>query len=147
MEEFVYPKSVRDVAGHVIIARHYYGTLVRELFLVAGVLILVGLPVFSGRLNIPVLASILGVIVIASLAGLTSRKQRFVVGLDAGASLIGLLVYEVAAVTVYQNLGATDSFFWFNQILAILFFFIFYFAVKTFRGMVIEHIVPEEEEK
>lgn len=146
MNEFEYPKSVRDVAGHIVVARHYYGTLVRELFLVAGVLMLVGLPFFSDHLNVPVLLSVLGVVIIASLAGLTSRKQRFVVGLDAGAALIGLFTFEIAAVHVFQNFGG-DSFFWFNQILAILFFFIFYFAVKTFRAMAIEHTVPEEEEK
>jgi uncharacterized membrane protein YhhN len=111
---------------------HYHGDRIRVLFLVSGIVMLVGLPVFQQKIPFPVSLSVIAVVLLAFLAGLTNPKQVWFSFLDTAASLIGFLVFEYYAITNSSNL--LDNFFLINQLLALFFFVAFYFSVKTLRG-------------
>ena len=116
---------------------HYYGHIVRGLFLAAGVIMLITLATLKHVLPAGTFFVIFAILVIDLFAGLTNPTQRWVAMLDMLISLVGLTTFEYHAVIGYTNLG--DALFWVNQSLAIIFFFAFYFATKTLRGMFSSH--------
>src|SRR3989344_1598200 len=69
------------------------------------------------------------------IAGLTNPLQKWVMALNTGISLIGLITFEYHAVTGYDNLR--DPLFWINQGLAFIFFFALYYSTKTVRGAIL----------
>jgi hypothetical protein len=117
---------------------HYYGDIVRRLFLAAGVMILLALPFAATRVPWP--ATILLLVALAStvVAGLTNPKQIWVMWLNVLTALIGILAFEGHAIIRAGN----DSVwvFVFDQALALLFFFALYYSIKTLRGWA----VPDE---
>lgn len=117
---------------------HYYGDTVRRLFFAAGIFLLFGFPFFRSLMNIPMFLPIVFVVVIDFLAGFTSPKQWWVMIVDMIMAFFGIVAFETAATVRYAAAGADDLFFWFNQTLAILFFIVLYYCVKTFRSTVFE---------
>jgi hypothetical protein len=111
---------------------HYYGHIVRRLFLAGGVIMLITLATLKHVLPIGTFVVILAILVIGLFAGLTNPIQRWVAVLDMLISLIALTTFEYHAVIGYTDLG--DVLFWLNQLLSVVFFFAFYFATKTLRG-------------
>lgn len=116
---------------------HYYGDMVRRLFILAGVVILVMLPVLQSALSVPLLATILAVIVIAFFAGFTNPLQKSVAFFNILISAGGLILFEYQAVLSYVPEKITFLF-GTHQLLAIIFFFALYYSVKTLRGMMLE---------
>lgn len=114
---------------------HYYGDNVRRMFLSAGVIMLVGLPFFADKLELTVFAATLGIVIIGIFAGLTSPRQRSIMIFDTCVAAAASIVFELYAIDEYRRTGSIDAYFFFNQILAILFFVALYFSVKTFRSM------------
>ena len=111
---------------------HYYGDVVRKLFIAAGVLMLLSLPFFQLLIPVPAFFSILAVLVLVLCAGLIAPSEKWTMILDmvmAGASLI---VFEYYAVVSYR--ASSISFFIGNEVLAVIFLIAFYYAVKTVRG-------------
>lgn len=120
-------------------APHYYGNYIRVIFFVIGLLMLFCLPFFSKEITIGPFLSILGVIVINLLAGMTNRKQKVMMFFDIIVSLIGTLFFELIAFFRFDRYGNIfDAYFWFNEIVALLFFITLYLGIKTFRGMITE---------
>ena len=115
--------------------RHYHGGVVRRLFLVAGVIMIVTLPLVSERISIPLFtASLFTVLVIGVGAGFLSPRQRWVIIADLLISALAFIVFAFAALDAYFAASAASFFFWVNQTLALVFFFALYFASKTLRG-------------
>lgn len=119
---------------------HYYGDVIRRLFLVAGIIILITLPFFSALIPFPVVISAIGVLIIGFVAGMTSPRQSWVIILNLIVSIAGLILFEYYAVGAYYiqpHTQETNLFFWTNEILALLFFFTLYYSGKTLRGHIL----------
>jgi hypothetical protein len=111
---------------------HYYGDQIRVLFVIAGILMLLGLPLFQDKIPFSVWFSVGAIIVLIFLAGLTNPKQVWVSFLNTAASLIGFAVFEYYALT--NSISLFEGFFLVNQLLAIIFLIAFYLSSKTLRG-------------
>lgn len=113
---------------------HYYGDVVRRLFMFAGIIILVALPVFENFLPIPTLFSIFIIILLIVFAAMTNPLLRIVNRINVGSGIAGLALFEYFAVMSFRagdlDLAAV------HQVLAFVFFFALYLSMKTFRAMV-----------
>ena len=114
---------------------HYYGDIVRKLFLLGGLIMLLALPFFNQFLPVPAFVSMLAVLVIGVIAGFTNPLQRWVMLIDIIVSLIGLAAFEYHAISQYNDIPIL--LFGIDQLLAIIFFFALYFSTKTLRGVTI----------
>ena len=119
---------------------HYYGDVGRLFFLLAGIIILLGLPILSQTLSIPAYIAIVSVLAVVFVAGITNPAQKWVSVLDAMVSVVGFIFFEYYAVKVYSE-GSIYYIYLINQLIAIVFILAFYFAVKTVRGF----LVPEKK--
>ena len=115
-----------------MIRSHYYGDTVRQLLIVAGLLMLASGPFFRSALPVPALVSVLAVLVVVLAAGLINPQQRWTITLTTIISLFGFLVFEYYAMMSYDS--GPQTFFWINQTLAILFFLALYLSTKTLRS-------------
>lgn len=115
---------------------HYYGDIVRRIFVGVGITMGVCLPFFQNEINLPVYLSILAIVVIVFLAGWENPRNRFIIILNTIVSVVGCAVFEYTAVSYYLQVQRADvPFFWINQVLALAFFVAIYFSSKTVRGV------------
>lgn len=121
------PKGIQHMA-------HYYGDIVRKLFVVGGVIMVLALPFYPALLPIPTFFSVLLIVVIAVAAGLTNPTQSAVMAFNTGVALVALIVFEYRAVTAY---GEEPVLFLIAQSLALIFFVATYFSTKTVRGSMV----------
>ncbi len=124
---------------------HYYGDVVRQVLFAIGIIMLVGLPIFSDRINFSAFFLLLVILGVNLFAGFTNPKQTISIWGDFFISFTGLIFFELIAFFyfgVYHTVA--DLYFWFNQSLAILFFISLYFSVKTLRGMMIPPVDEED---
>ena len=119
---------------------HYYGDISRIFFLLAGIIMLLGLPILNQTISVPAYISILFVLSVVFIAGIANPAQRMLSVLDLIVSLVGFIVFEYYSVKVFAE-GSIYFIYLINQAIAILFLLAFYFAVKTVRGF----IVPEKK--
>jgi hypothetical protein len=112
---------------------HYYGDIVRRLFLIAAFVMAATLPYFSPLIDKPLLMSIVGILVLAVAAGLSSPAYSLTSLLNALVALGAMVVFETYAVQSFTESG-TDVFFLINQGLALIFLVAFYFGIKTLRS-------------
>lgn len=118
------------------IAIHYYGDEIRKVFLAIGVIMLLGLPYFSKNINVGGFISVFGIVAVNLFAGMTSPRRKSIVLFDALIALIGTSFFELTAFFRFDFIGNIfDGYFWFNEIIAILFFVALYLSTKTLRGM------------
>lgn len=111
---------------------HYYGTIVRQLFLIGGILMLLTLPFFQNLLPVPSFISVLAILLIGIAAGFTSPRNAFVMILNLGISLVAFVAFEYRAVVTYSI--PLEPLFLANQFLAAVFFFALYYSAKTVRA-------------
>jgi hypothetical protein len=100
---------------------HYYGDIVRRLFLTAGVIMLITLPVLTTLLPVQSYVSLL-----------------IIIAMNTVISAVGMFFYEYYAVTGYFLPEGTPHgtlFTLTNQVLAIIFFFAIYYSSKSVRGI------------
>ena len=121
-----------------LLTKHYYGDVVRFLFLAAAVIMLVTLPFLNPNLPVPLIFSILIILSIGLVAGVTNPLQKSTSFITTGISAIALIVFEYYAVTTYINTSYTNILFIVNQILALIFLFALYYSTKTLRAKLIE---------
>jgi hypothetical protein len=126
-----------NIVIHRLRVPHYYGDIVRALFLVAAVVMVVGLPAVSNSLNIPTAFSVAGMLVLGLAAGFTNPKQKWDAAVNVGIAAVGFFVFESYAVSSYQA-HVVDKFFMSNLVLGFLFLMALYYGVKTLRGLVIK---------
>lgn len=117
---------------------HYYGDVVRRLFLAGAILMAITLPFILEFFPTPIHISLFGIIILGLVAGLISPQQKWVIIVNFLISLGAFAVFEYFAVITYMELSITSLFFWINQVLAVIFLISLYYASKTFRGVVIE---------
>lgn len=128
---------------------HYYGDIVRELFVGAVVLMLFAAPFYGDSLQTEIPFEIAAAIIVVGLAALTNPWKRYIIVADAVAAGVGVAVYEIWAVWEYQWISAIA--FSLREIIAIIFMLAFYFSIKTLRAMVLHqigerHVVAEAPE-
>lgn len=115
---------------------HYYGDIVRRLFVAAGVLLFVRIPIEYGLIPELINFLILGVVVVTLFAGLTNPRHRSIAGLDLAIACFASIFFEYLAL---QSYIATNNFFditfLVRQALAVDFLVALYFSSKTLRGM------------
>lgn len=113
---------------------HYYGDIVRILFLVASAVMLVGLPAFLDYTHLPTLVSVFAILILSCAAGLTNPNQLWSAVLNVVISIVGFMVFESFAVIAYTN-AESFPFLAANLILGFIFIAAVYYSVKTFRGV------------
>jgi hypothetical protein len=112
---------------------HYYGDITRIIFIVIGVIMLLGLPSMTQVLNLSAAYPIVAIIILGVAAGYTNPKKRGSLLLNIWVSVIGLAAF------IYISLFLRSHFFtggwlFLNQIIAILFLVSLYFSIKSLRG-------------
>ncbi len=119
---------------------HYHGVAVRRLFILAAIIMLIGLPFFASLVAGGVFVAVVGILVIGLYAGLTTSKRKWIIWGDVVVSVLGSFTFELISINLYNTNGFITSYFVFNQILALIFFLSLYFGVRTFRAMVLGQI-------
>jgi hypothetical protein len=110
---------------------HYYGDLVRKLFIVAAVFMVVTLPIFYFTdIHEPLAFSLGAIVILGVAAGLTSPGILLSVAINLCISIVGFFFFEYYAVRA----SLYSPFFFTNQILALLFLIALYYSIKTLRG-------------
>jgi|SRR3989338_4598200 len=118
--------------------RHYHGDIVRNLFLIGGVVILISLPFFRNLLPIGAWFLTTFVVLLGLGAAILNPFQRWIVVSNTVIAAIGVILFEYTAVVWYEY----DSFILsaLRQLLAIIFLFALYFSGKTLRAMLLHQI-------
>ena len=116
---------------------HYYGHIVRYLFLAAAVLMVITLPLFYKYLNIPIIFSVFAIAVLGIAAGLTNPKQLSSAVVNFAISCLGFIIFGYVAVKAYENVTGDDKYIVTTVALAIIFLFSIYFSMKTLRAELI----------
>lgn len=118
--------------------QHYYGDLVRKLFMLSAIFMIVALPFMTAYIEVPIYISILAALFISIFAGITNPLQRWVAFLNLIIAFLGAFIFELAAIDGYTTYSVTHRAFWVNQIEAIIFMFALYYTTKTVRGMLLK---------
>jgi hypothetical protein len=115
--------------------KHYYGDTVRQLFLMAAALMLVGAPFYSNNLTVELPFIVFGAVALIAVAAFTSPVKQNAIRADAVAAGVGLVIFEVWALWNFQ----TDPIYKFvlREALALIFLAALYFSTKTLRGMLL----------
>lgn len=113
---------------------HYYGDIVRYLFLAAGIIMLITLPLFQSLIETPLMVSITGIAVLGIAAGLTNPQQVVSAVVNFVISIVGFITFAYSATTSFQGKIENDKFILTNIILAAIFIFAIYFSMKTMRS-------------
>lgn len=116
---------------------HYYGDMVRALFLSGAVLMLVSLPFFTNLIPVPATLAILIILAIGTIAGLTNPRQKLVMILNVSISTIAFMIFEYYATVAFRSYSLSN-FFLLNQTLALIFFVAFYYSIKSLRGSLLD---------
>lgn len=112
---------------------HYYGDVVRKLFILAAVVMIGGLPFFINQIDQPLPVALVAIILIGAAAGLTSPRHSWTAVMNVIVAVSGVVIFERYAVDWHSSYGVADNFFWINQLLAVIFLFALYFSLKTLR--------------
>ncbi len=114
---------------------HYYGDIVRALFLVAALIMLIELPALNRQIGVPVAVSVVSILVLGLAAGLTNPELIWDAGINMAISVLSFGVFETYAVIAFRENGGTDTFFLTNLALGFVCLLAVYFSVKTLRGL------------
>jgi len=112
---------------------HYYGDIVRQLFVAAAAFLIVGAPFYATDLAAELLFDVLGAFLLVFLAAFTSPSARTILVADAIVAGVGMIIFEYWALVNYQTTAIVAVIL--RQAIALIFLFAFYFAGKTVRGL------------
>ena len=125
---------------------HYYGDIVRRLFIGAVAAIVISAPFFGGAIPLLLPLEVIGAVALVILAALTNPKNKTVMIADAGAAAFGIVLYETTALYSYSK-GDIWTFLA-HEALVLTFVFALYFSTKTVRAMLLgyigKHLPPGE---
>ena len=124
--------------------RHYHGDIARDLLLGAAALSLIASPLYADSLKTQFPLIIAGVLASAVAAGLTDPKRRISATIDAVVSGVALVMYAGWALVNYS--GENPVAFVLRMAIAIIFFFAFYFSMKTVRAFSLGEVGAHERE-
>lgn len=122
--------------------KHYYGNLVRIIFVIGAVWMLIGLPTVTRILNIPIGISIAGVVVLVIAAGFTNPAQELSLRINSIVSILYTIIFSYLAWYMYSH-AIGGGFLFANQVAAIAFLAASYFAIKSWRGASVAEIDPK----
>ncbi len=112
---------------------HYYGDIVRIIFIIGAVFMLWGLSRMTELLNIPAWISILAIAILGIAAGITNPVQKRSLQMNATISVFFMMIFAYTAWYAHtESLGQEIEIA--NQIAAILFLAASYFSIKSLRG-------------
>jgi hypothetical protein len=83
--------------------KHYYGNLVRLIFIVGAVWMMVGLPTVTRVLNLPIGFSIAGIVVLIIAAGFTNPAQEISLRINSILSIVYTSIFSYLAWYMYSN--------------------------------------------
>ena len=112
---------------------HYYGDITRAIFILAGVIILIGFPAVTKQFNIPVIFAVIAIAVLAIAGGITNPVQYNSLVLSVWVALAGLIVFIYLSWFMREQ-GAGGIYLASNQLLAVLFLVASYLSIKSLRG-------------
>lgn len=116
---------------------HYYGDIVRKLFFLAGLMLVVIIPIDRELLSFYLIFGIALIMILVIVAGFTSPVHKWAIIIDVVISSLSFLFFEYVSLARFIELDSSiDGIFIFRQSLAIIFVFSLYFATKTFRGII-----------
>ena len=115
---------------------HYYGDIIRILFIVNSILILIGLPLFNSILDIPFPITIAGVVYLIAVAGIINPLSFTAAIITLGTAIIGFVFFETLAFSYLLSSTSHIIFGIANQLVAILFLYGLYYSLKTVRGFI-----------
>lgn len=122
---------------------HYYGDVIRQLFVAGAIAMLVGAPFYTTELQPQFPFILFGAIVFVALAALTNPHKKTLTVFDCIAAGVAVFIYETWALSQYAS--STWLEFSLRQIIALIFIAAFYFSMKTFRAMYLHQIGKREE--
>ena len=111
---------------------HYYGDIVRRLFLWGAIVMILVFPLYSAAIPAQPILNLVGIILLSVMAGLTSPRQAWTLVADVVVAIAAFAVFEYYAV-FFSRAGDTNLFI-VNQLLALCFFIAMYFSIKTARN-------------
>ncbi len=118
--------------------KHYYGDVVRQLFIAGAILMCVGAPYYADTLSAELPFEIVGAIVLIALAALSNPHGRGFITADSVAAGVGLLIYETWSLYRYED--STWVQFFLRELISIIFLAAFYFSMKTLRAMILHTV-------
>lgn len=118
---------------------HYYGNIVRVIFIVTAAYLLLGLPAMTALFGVPVIVSIIGVVILGAAAGITNPAKKFSLQLNVFVSLLFLVAFAYLAWFGYDNGFGTDVQIA-NQLAAVALLVASYFSIKSLRGTAIDRL-------
>src|SRR3989344_2146630 len=111
---------LREMESKHKILIHYYGDVVRKLFVLAALIMIVTLPFLEDLLPVPLFVSVIVILGIGIAAGLMNPRQMGIAVFELVVSVVALMVFEYYAVQAFvTNIG--ELAFWTNQALAVIF--------------------------
>ena len=122
---------------------HYYGDTIRQIFVAAAALMLIGAPFYADNLKSELPFVVGGALVLIALAAVTNPHSKNVAAANAIAAGVGLLIYEIWALYEYDTVYS--SAFLLRELLAIMFLAAFYYSMKTLRAFILHQVGKEEE--
>lgn len=114
---------------------HYYGDVVRQLFIVAAALMLITAPFYASTLKVELPFEIAGALVLIALAALANPHSKLIMMGNAVVAGVGLVIFQTWALYTYSE--ASWMQFILREVLAVLFLAAFYFSMKTLRAFLL----------
>ena len=117
--------------------RHYYGDVVRALFIVNAIIIGAIIPL-SGDIQLAIRLGAPTIITLIVLAGFTNPHGKLILILDALFSAIGVIFAEMLSIGAYN----TENWYLFFafEVVSALFLMALYYSVKNVRAMASDKI-------
>lgn len=130
------PKQLRSQLSEWPAVRHYYGDVVRIIFVVCAIVIGLVIPL-GGSLAVSIIGMPI-VLALVVLAGFTNPHSKTIMILDTVAAALGILVAEVYAIGAY--LGQSLYLFVLFEVLSVLLLVALYFSAKNVRAAMMHKI-------
>ncbi len=121
-----------------MLVAHYYGSVVRTLFVIAAIFILVFSTLFGDILPWGIHFKSMSILALLLLAGLTNPRTEWVMIADGVAAAAGFIMVQTVALGRFAPDSVT--LFAIREIAGLVFMFAFYFSMKTVRAMELHQI-------
>jgi hypothetical protein len=112
---------------------HYYGDIVRVLFVIIAIMSAFSIPVFGDLVPIGTFTQVVGIVMLVLLAGLTNPHSTTVLWADTIIAAAGVILLENAAIS-YYSIDAI-AIFLVREILVLLLLIALYYSLKTVRAI------------
>lgn len=122
---------------------HYYGDQMRQLFMSAAALMIIGSPFYTDSLRLELPFIIVGALALVALAALANPHNKTIFYVAAAFSGASVVIYGMWALNNYE----TDTFLQFilRLAIALVFLIAFYFNMKTLRAFMLGKVGKHEE--